>query len=213
MKNHPVIPAVFALAALLMVPQAGAEQRHVSAQNVYVRANPHGFFIGTLFNGESFNRSDTSGFYAWGFAAGSYQGCGWVETAATVAGGSSSVCNTAAHSTIVSGADSRKLLLASVASKVNDYIPGRTLPMIDGGSIVRVRAGVITSVFGNYRHGRALNIYGPVDASVPFAWRWVSADGRTVAVNAYPGESRAAWMFIPRNALPAQLPYSDGVWR
>lgn len=111
------------------------------------------------------------------------------------------------------GAASRQLLLTRYASQINDYIPGGSLPLLNGGSPVRVKPGVQTGVFGNYRNARVYNVYGLVDSSVPMAWRWVSKDGLAVAVNTYPGESRSAWMFVPRNALPVKLLYSDGIER
>lgn len=83
--------AALAIALLFVfepLPHALAENRQVNADSLYVRMNPQGFFVGTLYRNAGFYRQQTSGDYAYGYAGGNFQGCGWVETAWTIAGGS-----------------------------------------------------------------------------------------------------------------------------
>jgi hypothetical protein len=72
------------LAALLAttftsVPSASATRRTVCAQNLYVRAEPAGIVIGTLYYGQSMevDRYSSSGTYAHGFAYGYVNKWGW----------------------------------------------------------------------------------------------------------------------------------------
>lgn len=208
-----VFPAIAMVAALLSAAAVHAENRHVDADSLYVRANPRGFFVGTLFRNAGFFRQQTSNDYAYGYAGGNFQGCGWVETTWTDVGGNTPPgCAAAGFSG--SGAASRQFLLANYASAVNDYLPGKNLPLLNGGSFVRVKPGETAGLYGNYRGGSHKNFYVNIDSSTPLSWRWISDDGRSVAVNYYPGdEARSGWAFIRRSALPDKLTYSDGVAR
>jgi hypothetical protein len=204
--------AIGLLFVLEPLPHALAENRQVNADSLYVRMNPQGFFVGTLYRNAGFYRQQTSGDYAYGYAGGNFQGCGWVETAWTVAGGSTTPgCTSPGFND--TGVASRQYLLANYASKVNDYIPGQSLPLANGGSSVRIKSGIVAGVYGNYRGGSHQNFYFNIDENTPLAWRWVSADGRSVAVNLYPGTANALWGFVLREKLPDRLPYSDGVSR
>ncbi|WP_242109285.1 hypothetical protein [Luteimonas aquatica] len=200
------------LAVLEPSAVALAENRQVNADSLYVRLNPQGFFVGTLYRNAGFYRQQTSGDYAYGYAGGNFQGCGWVETAWTVAGGNTTPGCTGPGFT-GTGAASRQYLLDHYASRVNDYIPGQSLPLKNAGNAVRIKSGVVAGFYGNYRGGSHQNLYFNIDASTPLAWRWVSDDGRSVAVNIFPGEPNALWGFVLREKLPDLLPYSDGVSR
>ncbi|MEO6064986.1 MAG: hypothetical protein ABIP49_04300 [Lysobacterales bacterium] len=193
-----------------------AENRLVDANSLYVRTNPRGFFVGTLFGktygSSGFFRQQTSGDYSYGYAGGNFQGCGWVETAFTKLGGNTPA-GCAAPGFNDSGLASRQFLQANYARHVNDYIPGQNLPRINGGSAVRIKPGVTAGAYGNYRGGAHQNFYANINSEYPLAWRWVSTDGRSVAVNVWPGEPHAVWAFVPRSALPDTLPYSDGIRR
>lgn len=215
MKKHALL-AVGTVLVLASLSQAFAENRYVTADSLYVRSNPRGFFVGTLFGNaygnSGFYRQQTSGYYAYGYAGGNFQGCGWVETQYTAPGGSTPAgCASAGFQGY--GVASRQFLLANYARQVNDYIPGRSLPLADGGNSVRIKPGVVAGVYGNYRGGSHQNFYANIDSRWPLAWRWVSQDGRSVAVNVYPGTSYAVWAFVRRDKLPDRLPYSDGVSR
>lgn len=197
-------------------PQALGESRYVTAQSLYVRMNPRGFFLGTLYVNAGFYRRQTVDYYSYGWCTGNYQGCGWVETAYTAAGGS-----TEAHCTSYGfqgyGEESRQYLLANYAANVNDYVANAAtpLPLKEGGTSVRIKVGSTAGFYGNYRGGTFQNrVSGlTLDSNSKIAWRWVSDDRRAVAVNLNPGTSSAAWGFIPREDLPDKLPYSDGISR
>lgn len=198
------------------MPQASSENRYVAADSLYVRSNPRGFFVGTLFGNSyghaSFYRQQTSGDYSYGYAGGNFQGCGWVETRWTQPGGSTPAgCDHAGFQG--TGVASRQFLLTHYARQVNDYIPGQNLPLVNGGNSVRIKPGISAGIYGNYRGGSHQNFYAEIDSSFPLAWRWVSQDGRSVAVNLWPGTEHAVWAFVLRAKLPDQLPYSDGVGR
>jgi len=199
-----------------MMPQASGESRYVTASSLYIRLNPRGFFLGTLYNGAGFHRRQTSGDYAYGWGTGNYQGCGWVETQWTAAGGSTPAnCSTSGFQGF--GAESRQYLLDTHAANVNDYVPNAAtpLPLKEGGTVVHINAGATAGFYGNYRGGtfqnRVANL--TLDSTSKIAWRWISDDRRAVAVNLNYGTSDSAWGFIPREDLPAQLPYSDGISR
>lgn len=208
--------AIGAMLVLVPMAQTLAENRYVAADSLYVRLNPRGFFVGTLYGNAygnaGFYRQGTSGDYIYGYAGGNFQGCGWVETRWTQPGGSSPAgC---AHAGFQgSGSASRQYLLAHYARQVNDYIPGQHLPLANGGSAVRIKPGMRAGLYGNYRGGSHQNFYGYIDASFPLAWRWVSHDGRSVAVNLWPGTDHAVWGFVLRDKLPDRFPYTDGVSR
>ncbi|MGH8032724.1 MAG: hypothetical protein ACREO8_10260 [Luteimonas sp.] len=212
-----ILPAVVLLSTLLPIVHTDAENRLVSADSLYVRVNPRGFFVGTLYGNAlgnaGFYRQQTSGDYSYGYAGGNFQGCGWVETQYTTPGGSTPA-GCAEPGFNGSGDASRQYLLTYYARQVNDYIPGQSLPLLNGGSPVRIKSGTSAGAYGNYRGGMHQNFYFNIDSSVPLAWRWVSDDGRSVTVNANPGdEANAIWFFVRRDALPDRLPYSDGISR
>lgn len=194
---------------------AFAESRYVNAQSLLIRMNPRGFFLGTLYTNAGFYRTQTSDDYSYGWGTGNYQGCGWVETAYTTAGGSTpSNCSSSGYQGF--GADSRRYLLANYAKNVNDYVENAAtaLPLKEGGTRTYIKAGSVAGYYGNYRGGTFQNRAGfNLDANSYIAWRWISDDGRAVAVNLNPGTTYASWGFIPREDLPATLPYSDGISR
>jgi hypothetical protein len=216
MMRKPLLVFVCLILVVAPTPQALGESRYVTTQSLYVRMNPRGFFLGTIYINAGFHRRQTSGDYAYGWATGNYQGCGWVETAHTAAGGSTPAnCSTSGFQG--SGVESRQYLLANYAKNVNDYVANAAtpLPLKEGGTSVRIKVGSVAGFYGNYRGGtfqnRVANL--TLDHTSPIAWRWVSNDGRAVAVNLNPGTSSASWGFIPREDLPDKLPYSDGIDR
>ena len=58
-----------------------------SVSDVYVRSNPGGFMIGTLYANDSFRWKQTNGSDFWGRAGGTAQMCGWVPSAYLTPGG------------------------------------------------------------------------------------------------------------------------------
>src|SRR4029077_15246865 len=69
-------------AALTSVAAAQTYQWKVksSVTDVYVRSNPGGFMIGTLFSDDSFRWKQTNGSDFWGRCGGTAQMCGWVPS-------------------------------------------------------------------------------------------------------------------------------------
>ena len=76
--------ATLAVAAVgaTTAPAASADTRHtICADNLYVRDEPRGHMIGTLYRGETFDveRYSPSGAYAYGMAPGNVKQHGWVQ--------------------------------------------------------------------------------------------------------------------------------------
>jgi hypothetical protein len=75
-----------AATAVLVAPAASAAPvphtvHEVCAQSLYVRAQPAGVVIGTLYRGDNFDeqRADPSGEWLYGHAYGNVHADGWVE--------------------------------------------------------------------------------------------------------------------------------------
>lgn len=214
-----VLCMAFGLVLLFsFTPSASAQSYVVDADSLYIRLNPRGFFLGTLYRNAGFYRRQTSndGNYFYGWGTGNFGACGWVEGAYLNRGGSTPLhCSTSGFQGY--GAASRQQLLATWANNVNDYVANAAtpLPLKEGGSVVHIKVGSTAGFYGNYRGGTFQNRYPglTLDSNSPIAWRWISSDRRAVAVNLNYGQPNAAWGFIPRDDLPDKLPYSDGILR
>jgi hypothetical protein len=210
-----------ALCAALPSAAGAADVRsgwhEVRADSLYVRSNPNGFTIGTLFTRSAHveNRhtdrffvidGHVHGGYVWGYAAGDVDGCGWVATHRTLSpGGGGSAPGCAVPETTATGVGSRQYLLAHHAYTTNDYGPGRVEhALVNHGSGIRtIRA---TSLFGNYdsRTGRLHDRYTDralqIGKGQKVSWRYVTKDRKAVMV-----EFGRTWAFVPRDALPPSL--------
>ena len=210
-----IVLASWLVSGLLLMSPAWAGNRTVNAASLYVRANSGGFFIGTLYNGEGFYSQQDIPSWSYGFAGGGYNGCGWVQSGYTKAGGNTPAeCPGPGFNG--TGNASRQYLTDHYARYSNDYIPGHNpaLPLADQGTSTHVKVGVTTTAYGNYRSGSFGHAYGAIDSSFPMAWRWVSSDGQAVAVDLNPSDpNNSLWVFVPRSALPDYLPFTDGVSR
>src|SRR4029079_14445130 len=102
-----------------------------TVSDVYVRSNPGGFMIGTLYGDDSFRWKQTNGSDFWGRCGGTAQMCGWVASDYLTPGGSATIVCSGSGST-ATGVGSRHYLLANFAKCVNDYVPG--VFFIDSGS-------------------------------------------------------------------------------
>ncbi|MDQ2585338.1 hypothetical protein [Saccharothrix yanglingensis] len=68
------------VAAPAQADDVAAQAREtVCAADLYVRTDPNGAFLGTLYRGESFDVQRTSGNWAYGFAYGAVNRHGWVQ--------------------------------------------------------------------------------------------------------------------------------------
>jgi hypothetical protein len=93
-----------------------------SVTDVYIRSNPNGFFVGTLYGNDSFRWKQTNGAYFWGRCGGTAQKCAWVASEYLTPGGNADVVCSGSGST-ANGIASRQYLLATFAKCVNDYVP------------------------------------------------------------------------------------------
>jgi hypothetical protein len=198
-----------ALLALSSSP-ALAQTYVVTANDVYIRSNPNGFAIGTLYSGDSFRRQQTSGAYYWGRCGGTAQMCGWVSNGSLTSGGSVSITCGGSGST-ATGIDSRHHLLANWAKCVNDYVPGQWYIGGDTPNNVDINPGMTAHLYGNYDgtsfHHQITTV--ALDSTASLAWRWVSDSGEAVMVK----QTNGPWAFIRRDKLPTTLKYKDGVFR
>jgi hypothetical protein len=189
---------------------ATAQTYVVTAQDLYVRSNPQGFAIGTLYQGDSFRRQQTSGAYYWGRCGGTAQMCGWVSNGSLASGGSVSIVCGGSGST-ATGIESRHHLLANWAKCVNDYVPGKWYLGGDTPSNTEILPGMTAHLYGNYDgdtfHHQITTT--ALDSSANIAWRWVSDSGEAVMVKLEGGP----WAFMRRDKLPTKLRYKDGVFR
>lgn len=74
--------ALTAVGVATNAPAASAAERHtVCASDLYVREQPQGRAIGTLYNGQTFDveRYDDSAQWAYGMAYGNVNAHGWVQ--------------------------------------------------------------------------------------------------------------------------------------
>jgi hypothetical protein len=182
----------------------------VTANDLYVRAAPNGFAIGTLYSGDHFRRQQTSGAYYWGRCGGTAQMCGWVSNGSLASGGSVSiVCG--GSGSMATGIEARHYLLANWAKCVNDYVPGKWYLGGDTPNNVDINPGMTAHLYGNYDgtsfHHQITSV--ALDSSASLAWRWVSDSGEAVMVK----QTNGPWAFIRRDKLPTQLRYKDGVFR
>lgn len=188
-------------------PTASAQTYEVTSNDVYIRAAPNGFSIGTLYDGDHFRRQQTSGAYYWGRCGGTAQMCGWVSTGSLTPGGSVSIVCGGSGST-ATGLSARHYLLDNYAKCVNDYVPGKWYIGGDTPSGVDVSPGMTAHLYGNYDgntfHHRITTT--ALNSSANLAWRWVSDSGEAVMVK----QAGGPWAFIRRDKLPTQLLYKDG---
>lgn len=207
MSRELWLAAIVALSATA----AQAQTYLVTANDVYIRAAPNGFAIGTLFQGNSFKRQQTGSLgYYWGRCGGNAQTCGWVSSDYLTPGGSVSITCGGSGST-ATGLPARQHLLANWAKCVNDYVPG---VMYEGGDTpnnVDIVPGLSAHLYGNYDgttfHNQLTTV--ALDSTASLAWRWVSDSGEAVMVK----QTNGPWAFMRRDKLPATLKYKDGVFR
>jgi hypothetical protein len=84
--NRPVVAAVALLTAGAAVAAIGPYKRGtigvretVCAQELYVRTEPLGAWMGTLYQGQTFTVESRSGEWVYGFAYGNINRRGWVQ--------------------------------------------------------------------------------------------------------------------------------------
>src|SRR5690349_1863586 len=114
--------------------------------DVYVRSNPNGFMVGTLYADDSFRWKQTNSSDFWGRAGGTAQLCGWVPSAYLTPGGSANVVCGGSGST-ATGIGSRQYLLATYAKCVNDYVPGAFFVDSSSGSRVHIVSGLTAHLY------------------------------------------------------------------
>lgn len=186
---------------------ASAQTYTVTAQDVYIRAAPNGFSIGTLFSGNLFKRYSSSGGYYWGRCGGNAQMCGWVSSGSLTQGGTVNLTCSGSGST-ATGLAARHYLLDNYAKCVNDYVPGKWYIGGDTPNNVDILPGMTAHLYGNYNgtsfHNQLTTV--ALDSSAQLAWRWVSDSGEAVMVK----QTNGPWAFMRRDKLPAQLLYKDG---
>jgi hypothetical protein len=199
------------LAALTSVAAAQTYQWKVlsSVSDVYVRSNPGGFMIGTLYANDSFRWKQTNGSDFWGRCGGTAQMCGWVPSAYLTPGGTANIVCGGSGST-ATGVGSRQYLLANFAKCVNDYVPGVFFIDSSSGNRVHIPAGLTANLYGNY-DGTSFHheVVTGLDSSANLDWRWISDSGEAVVVKLENGP----WAFMRRDKLPTSMPYKDGVSR
>jgi hypothetical protein len=198
------------VALMSFVSSASAQTYVVTANDLYIRSNPQGFAIGTLYSGDSFKRQQTSGAYYWGRCGGTAQMCGWVSNGSLASGGSVSITCGGSGST-ATGIASRQHLLANWAKCVNDYVPGVMYVGGDTPNNVNINAGMSAHLYGNYDgasfHHQITSV--ALTSTADLAWRWVSDSGEAVMVK----QANGPWAFMRRDKLPSQLRYKDGIDR
>lgn len=84
-RTTAVAATTLALTAVGATAAPGAlavERKTICAQNLYVREQPNGRAIGTLYYGQTFDleRYSPSGAYAYGYAFGHVNAHGWVQS-------------------------------------------------------------------------------------------------------------------------------------
>jgi hypothetical protein len=181
-----------------------------SVTDVYIRANPNGFFVGTLYGNDSFRWKQTNGAYFWGRCGGTAQKCAWVASEYLTPGGSADVVCSGSGST-ANGIASRQYLLATFAKCVNDYVPGVFFIDSSSGSRVHISPGKTAHLYGNY-DGNSFHhqiTTTALNESAVLDWRWISDSGEAVVVKLQNGP----WAFMRRDKLPTTLRYKDDVFR
>lgn len=111
--------AVCAIVAIAANAAAQTYQLKVRSDvpDVYVRSNPGGFMIGTLYANDSFRWKETNGSDFWGRAGGTAQLCGWVPSAYLTPGGSANVVCSGSGSTATGIGSPRALALHGIFSQ------------------------------------------------------------------------------------------------
>jgi hypothetical protein len=205
-----MVGAVLSMSAV----QAGAQTYQwkvkSSVNDVYIRSNPNGFMVGTLYANDSFRWKQTNGAYFWGRCGGTAQKCAWVGSEWLTPGGSANIVCSGSGST-ATGIGSRQHLLATYAKCVNDYVPGVFFIDSSSGSRVHIVEGLTAHLYGNYDgtsfHHQITST--SLDSSAVLDWRWISDSGEAVVVKLQDGP----WAFMRRDKLPTQLRYKDGNFR
>jgi hypothetical protein len=200
--------AAASVAVCLAVAQHVSAQTYtVTAVDVYVRAAPGGFMIGTLYNGDHFRKQQSNSGYYWGRAGGTAQICGWVDAGSLTPGGTVNTTCGGSGST-ATGQAARDFLLANWARRVNDYIPGVFYVGGDSGSRTHIVSGLSAHLYGNYDgvsfHHQITTT--ALTSSANLDWRWISDSDEAVVVKLENGP----WAFMRRDKLPTNLPYKDG---
>jgi len=181
-----------------------------TVSDVYVRSNPNGFMVGTLYANDSFRWKHTNGSDFWGRCGGTAQKCAWVPSEYMTPGGSANVVCSGSGST-ATGVGSRQHLLATYAKCVNDYVPGVFFIDSSSGSRVHISAGLTAHLYGNY-DGNSFHhqiTSTALDSGAVLDWRWISDSGEAVVVKLQNGP----WAFMRRDKLPTQLRYKDDNFR
>jgi hypothetical protein len=190
--------------------------------SVYVRANPGGFTLGTLFTSAApIENPHTDRVFVvngkavkhevWGYAAGDVNLCGWFDSAGTLTpttGGSGPPC--APSGPKKSGYASRVYMTTNYAYKTNDYMPGDLPKPKYPNHGTRVKVTKATSLFGNYDRstgtfhdrytGSLHNLLGKT-----VAWRWETKDRKAVMVDVFNGHHHT-WGYIPVGSVPTVDP-------
>jgi hypothetical protein len=209
MRNALCFASGLALLCTFAV-NANAQTYTVTANDVYIRSNPGGFSIGTLYSGDHFRRVQTNGSDYWGYCGGTASKCAWVPSAYLALGGSvSTVCG--GSGSTATGIGSRQYLLANYAKCVNDYVPGHFFIDTGGGTSASIPAGLTANLYGNY-DGTTFHHQIPgitMDSSSSIAWRWISDSGEAVMVKL----ANQPWGFMRRDKLTTTLKYADGNYR
>jgi hypothetical protein len=205
-----VFGAVISLFAVEASAQTYQWKVKSSVSDVYVRSNPNGFMVGTLYGNDSFRWKQTNGGYFWGRCGGTAQKCAWVASDYLTPGGSANIVCSGSGST-ATGIGSRQYLLATFAKCVNDYVPGVFFIDSSSGSRVHIVNGLTAHLYGNYDgtsfHHQITST--ALDSSAVLDWRWISDSGEAVVVKLQDGP----WAFMRRDKLPTQLRYKDDVFR
>lgn len=184
--------AVAAAGTVTAAAPAGAVGvRHtVTAQDVYLRSYPQSWFIGTLYQGGTFDVQGTQSGYSWGYAYGNFGGCAWVLSSALSPGRGTANAPDC-------GAPRRLPLNDSAHTPADgidtdgDGVPDRlTAPY----KIVCQSAGL----YGNYRGGQHHDHEYDLPAGTPVGWRWTTGDGRSAAVRYDAGDT---WAYVLRSCI------------
>jgi len=204
------VGCVFAMFAASLNAQTYQWKVRSDVTDVYVRSNPGGFMIGTLYANDSFRWKQTNGGDFWGRCGETAQMCGWVPSAYLTPGGTANIVCSGSGST-ATGIGSRQYLLATLAKCVNDYVPGVFFIDSSSGNRVHIVAGLTAHLYGNY-DGTSFHhqiTTTALDSTANLDWRWISDSGEAVVVKLENGP----WAYMRRDKLPTSLPYKDGVSR
>jgi hypothetical protein len=182
-----VLGCVLAVAA----PAGAVGSRHtVTAQDVYLRSYPESWFIGTLYQGSTFDvQGEQSGYY-WGYAFGNFDGCAWVLASALTTGTGTANAPSCGLSGRLPLGDSAHTPAAGIDTN-GDGVPDRlTAPY----QVVCQSAGL----YGNYRGGAHHDFRFTLGPGTPVGWRYTTGDGRSAAIRYDAGDT---WAFIPRECI------------